>query len=157
MQTSSRMSLKLIRITRLKQFFAQRGVEDLSSRASLIGKKPNQASDLLTGKASFGEKVARSIEEHSELPLGWLDHLGDSTEEPNIKPTPAGALTPADLVVQLANIFAPLDKLTRAQIKPIFNQLVEAPEQAAELGQRLEATVALTQQAQTSSAIAHVK
>lgn len=83
---SGRMSLKLIRITRLKQFFTQRGIEELSLRAKAIGKKPNQASDLLTGKASFGEKVARSIEEHTGLPSGWLDHLGDANEKPNIEP-----------------------------------------------------------------------
>lgn len=77
---SRRMSLKLIRISRLKQFFTQRGVEELSARADAIGKKANQTSDLLTGKAPFGEKVARSIEENAGLPLGWLDSVGD---EPN--------------------------------------------------------------------------
>lgn len=71
------MSLKLIRISRLKQFFTSRGIKELSERAKVIDKKVNQTSDLLSGKASFGEKVARSIEENAGLPPGWLDTLGD--------------------------------------------------------------------------------
>lgn len=113
--TSGRMSLKLIRITRLKQFFAQRGVEDLSSRANLIGKRPNQTSDLLTGKASFGEKVARSIEEYSGLPSGWLDHLGNGAEKPNIEIAPMAKSVPIVSWVQagdwcgMADTFEPAD------------------------------------------------
>jgi SOS-response transcriptional repressor LexA len=77
MPASGHMSLKLIRISRLKQFFAKQGLEELADRSKAIGKKVNQTSDLVTGKASFGEKVARSIEENAGLPAGWLDSLGD--------------------------------------------------------------------------------
>lgn len=41
--------------------------------ARLIGKKPNQVTNLLGGHSSFGEKVARSIELAAGLPTGWLD------------------------------------------------------------------------------------
>lgn len=74
---SGRMSLKLIRITRLKQFAALRGLEGPVSIGEAIGKKANQTSDLLSGKASFGEKVAESIERFAGLPDKWLDSLGD--------------------------------------------------------------------------------
>lgn len=77
MPASRHMSLKLIRISRLKQFFTQQGLDELADRAKAIGKKVNQTSDLVTGKASFGEKVARSIEENAGLPNGWLDTLDD--------------------------------------------------------------------------------
>lgn len=40
-----------------------------------IGKSASQASDLLSGKASFGEKVARSIEAFAGLDVNWLDNL----------------------------------------------------------------------------------
>lgn len=72
---SGRMSLKLIRIERLKQLAALRGIEGTTDLGLLIGKKANQTSDLLSGKASFGEKVARSIEESAQLPRNWLDTL----------------------------------------------------------------------------------
>ena len=45
----------------------------------------------------------------------------------------------------LGQVIAASDKLTRAQIKPILDQLLESPEQAKQLGQRLQATVALNQ------------
>ena len=77
MPPSGRMSLKLIRISRLKQFFTHRGVEELAEKAKTIGKQVNQTSDLLNGRVSFGEKVARSIEESAGLPPGWLDSVGD--------------------------------------------------------------------------------
>lgn len=77
MPASGHMSLKLIRISRLKLFFTSQGIEELTEKAKAIGKKVNQTSDLLTGTASFGEKVARSIEENAGLPTGWLDSVGD--------------------------------------------------------------------------------
>lgn len=75
MAPSGRMSLKLIRITRLKQFAAMRRLEGPVALGNAIGKKTNQTSDLLSGKAPFGEKVARSIEERAGLPINWLDNL----------------------------------------------------------------------------------
>jgi phage repressor protein C with HTH and peptisase S24 domain len=71
------MSLKLIRIHRLKRFQSERNVEGPVELGKLIGRKPNQTSDLLSGRAAFGEKVARSIEEFAALPPGWLDQADD--------------------------------------------------------------------------------
>lgn len=80
MPTSGRMSQKLIRITRLKQFVSMRGLEGPAAIGVAIGKRPNQVSDLLSGKASFGEKVARSIEVAANLPLNWLDAIADGAQ-----------------------------------------------------------------------------
>lgn len=78
------MSLKLVRIERLKQLQRARNAT-MVELAQLIGRKANQTSDLLNGRASFGEKIARSIEEHAHLPSGWLDEADDSNPVP---PTP---------------------------------------------------------------------
>jgi hypothetical protein len=68
------VDLKEIRRERLKQFARKHGVlEDPSGLGKLIGKEPNQVYNLLSGKASFGEKVARSIEENAGLQRRWLD------------------------------------------------------------------------------------
>ncbi|MGJ7611117.1 MULTISPECIES: S24 family peptidase [unclassified Variovorax] len=67
------MTLKLIRIDRLKRFAKERGIDGPVQLGAAIGRKTNQTSDLLSGRASFGEKVARSIEEAAGLPSGWLD------------------------------------------------------------------------------------
>lgn len=68
------MDLKAVRQERLKEFARSRGVlDDPSGLAEAIGKKPNQVYNLLHGSSSFGEKVARSIEEHAGLPRYWLD------------------------------------------------------------------------------------
>lgn len=73
------MSLKLIRIHRLKRFIVLRDLDGPVQLGKAIGKSASQASDLLTGKASFGEKVARSIEEFAQLPTNWLDTLEDAS------------------------------------------------------------------------------
>jgi SOS-response transcriptional repressor LexA len=83
---SPAMSLKLIRISRLKEFARLRGLEGPTAIGESIGKKPQQTANLLSGVASFGEKVARSIEERAGLPDGWLDKVED---EPNTAPGPA--------------------------------------------------------------------
>lgn len=71
------MSLKLIRITRLKEFASARKLVGPVAIGVAIGKKANQVSDLLSGSASFGEKVARSIEAYAGLPDKWLDDDSD--------------------------------------------------------------------------------
>lgn len=71
------MTLKLVRIARLKKFAKDRQIEGPVQLGQAIGRKTNQASDLLAGRASFGEKVARSIEEFAQLPPGWLDEDED--------------------------------------------------------------------------------
>lgn len=77
MQASGSMSLKLIRIQRLKEFAAARGLDGPVAIGTAIGRKYNQVSDLLNGRGSFGEKLARSIEESAGLSQGWLDTLED--------------------------------------------------------------------------------
>lgn len=79
---SGPMPLKLVRIARLKQLAKLRSIEGPVELGLLINKKPNQVSDLLNGRASFGEKVARSIEEAAGLPTGWLDAVDNGTEIP---------------------------------------------------------------------------
>lgn len=58
---------------RLRQLQAERGLRGPVELGRLIGRKTNQTSDLLLGRAAFGERVARSIEECAGLPPGWLD------------------------------------------------------------------------------------
>jgi hypothetical protein len=83
---SGDMPLKLIRISRLKQLARLRRVRGPVELGKLINRKSNQVSDLLNGRASFGEKVARSIEEAAGLPYGWLDRLDDNGVVIDIKP-----------------------------------------------------------------------
>lgn len=71
------VSLKLVRIQRLKQFQAERKASGPVELGKLVGRKANQVSDLLNGRAPFGEKIARSIEEAADLPPGWLDQASD--------------------------------------------------------------------------------
>jgi hypothetical protein len=75
---SGSMSLEPTRIARLKHLMALRHLTGPTDLGAAIGKKTNQASDLLSGRASFGEKVARSIEAAAELPAGWLDVESDA-------------------------------------------------------------------------------
>ena len=70
------MTLKLIRINRLKQLQVERGAQGPVELGKLIGRRANQTSDLLHGRKAFGEKIARSIEESAGLPQGWLDDPG---------------------------------------------------------------------------------
>jgi hypothetical protein len=76
------VDLKQNRIERLKQFAKSRAVlESPSALGKLIGKEANQVTNLLGGHSSFGEKVARSIEETAGLPRGWLDSSEATTPE----------------------------------------------------------------------------
>ena len=74
------MSLKLIRIQRLKEFAAARGLDGPVALGNAIGRKANQVSDLLNSRGSFGEKLARSIEDFAGLPTGWLDTIDEQND-----------------------------------------------------------------------------
>lgn len=94
------MSMKLVRIANLKALAEKRGVTGPVELGALIGRKPNQTHDLLNGRASFGEKVARSIEEAAKLPSGWLDKDPDGYN--HVSEQPAPYLPPAandDLII----------------------------------------------------------
>lgn len=84
-------TLKDIRIARLKQFQADKRAFALADLGQLIGRKVNQVSDLINGRASFGEKVARSIEEAAGLPLGWLDDPENELQVLDLEATPRGS------------------------------------------------------------------
>jgi len=81
----SGMSDKLVRIHMLRQFAHHRGLTGPTEIGKAIGKPANQTADLLAGRANFGEKVARSIEENAGLPNKWLDSID---MEQNVRPGP---------------------------------------------------------------------
>lgn len=85
MRPLGRMSYKNIRIQRLKEFAASRGLKGSTAIGAAIGKRPSFTSELLNGKTTFGEKIARDIEAQVGLPEGWLDRLSD---EQNTQPGP---------------------------------------------------------------------
>lgn len=64
-----------IRRANLKHLVEEHG---LASVAARVRKPARQLSDMIAGRKSFGEKVARAIEKEwdSSLPSGWLDQEG---------------------------------------------------------------------------------
>jgi hypothetical protein len=79
------VDLKPVRMERLRLYAQRHGLEDNpSALGKAIGKRPNQVYNLLHGTASFGEKVARSIEEAAGLPKGWLDGEGADALSPEV-------------------------------------------------------------------------
>jgi hypothetical protein len=90
------VDLRDVRIKRLELFAQRHGAEDNPSKLGLlIGKKPNQVYNLLHRHASFGEKVARSIEEAAGLPRYWLD-TEETASETGLSPEAMGVATAID-------------------------------------------------------------
>ena len=70
-------------------------LDGLSSFAKRVGKPDSQINDMLAGRKSFGEKVARDIEVKYDpsRPTGWLDSLStiasaDGGFDENVSPGP---------------------------------------------------------------------
>ena len=72
-KSTKALTPKLTRLARLKQFQAERGLQGPAELGRAIGRRTNQTSDLLHGRAPFGERIARAIELFAGLPVGWLD------------------------------------------------------------------------------------
>ena len=65
----------LLRLERFVAVCRERGI-DLDSPSALhaaFGRRPSFWSDLLAGRKSFGEKLARALETQMNLPRGYLD------------------------------------------------------------------------------------
>lgn len=69
----------MIRTDNLKLVAAQRKLNP-ASLARLLDCSDVYAGKLLSGKSTFGEKAARSIEDKLKLPRGWLDEVHDEVD-----------------------------------------------------------------------------
>lgn len=125
------MPLKHIRIERLRQLQAERKIPGPVEFGKLIGRKANQVSDLLSGRASFGEKVARSIEAAARLPDGWLDQ---TTNDEGASKVERAAFEPQ----QPATIGDASDKLTTADLELLENFNALPDEDQIELRAEIE-------------------
>jgi len=98
------------------------------------------------GQTSIGTDKLLAIAEAFDLELWKLlqPDLTPQTQSTALAP-PSTPPNLANTLIQLGKVIAESDELTRAQIKPILDQLLKTPEQAAELGARLQATIAIQQ------------
>lgn len=72
------MDIKDIRRSRLKQWFSNRSIPE---------KEKSYLSQLMGGKASFGEKAARRLEQTYEMGMGYLDTSSDDAPRSLTKET----------------------------------------------------------------------
>jgi SOS-response transcriptional repressor LexA len=75
------MDIQAIRRENLTRMFHRLSPDDVTGFSKIIGKSQSATSDLLLGRKSFGEKMARSIEKNAGWPLMSLDAF----EEPNVQ------------------------------------------------------------------------
>ena len=137
---------------KLETFCRERGLKVVAEVSGLNWQYIDQAikktllpakKDGTRGYRKMSDEAFEKIEDAFKLGRGWFDEM--LIQAPSTTATPPSASpTLADTLTQLGQVIAASDKLTRAQIKPILDQLLEHPEQAAELGHRLEATLELT-------------
>jgi phage repressor protein C with HTH and peptisase S24 domain len=74
------MDVQLNRRERLRQFIDDRYAGNVSRFAAFVGKHQSQIADMLIGRKSFGERIARSLEESLGIPAGYLDRASDTDE-----------------------------------------------------------------------------
>lgn len=107
------------------------GVDNNFKAAKLLGVSPQWLASEEGPKYPDGEMV------------GVLHEQGDALHARAIATNQSSELSVSDHLQAIGAVIASSDELTRAQIKPILEQLLRAPDQAEELGQRLQATIAL--------------
>lgn len=77
------MDMPSIRRANLTKLFHKLSPDDVTGFGKIIGKSQSATSDLLLGRKSFGEKIARSIEKNANLAPMSLDIAS------NVEPAPA--------------------------------------------------------------------
>ena len=76
------MDMPTLRRKNLKKLFERLSPNDVTGFGRMIGKSQSATSDLLLGRKSFGEKMARSIEKNAGWAIMSLD------QEANVEPGP---------------------------------------------------------------------
>jgi hypothetical protein len=122
----------LIRLSNLKAL--NLAPKDLADR---VGNRVSYWSDLLRGKKSFGEKLARKIEEQLGIPRMSLDTA--DPDEPIPTPQPDGTRPEADQLADalqvLTRALRKADKNTRIALEPLLASMAKEPEDAGQKSQ----------------------
>lgn len=97
------VEIKELRRSRLRQWIVDQFAGNASEFARFVKRTQPQIQDMLDGRKSFGEKVARSIEKAARMPPGHLDdvRIANEVREPaalyhGVMLTRAGALLGAE-------------------------------------------------------------
>lgn len=97
------MDIQAVRRQRLREWIKDNHKSVVLQFAQTVGKPQSQMADMLDGRKSFGEKVARQLEKLARMPPLWLDMdpTGGGVREPTaayhgIQLTRAGALLAAE-------------------------------------------------------------
>ena len=72
------MDVQTNRRERLRQFIEEQHAGNVSRFAASVGKSQPQIADMLNGRKSFGERVARSLEESLGISAGYFDRASDT-------------------------------------------------------------------------------
>lgn len=118
-------ALQDIRRKALNRIISSEYEKNVSAFARTAKKSQAQIADMLAGRKSFGEKVARNIERNASLIPGILDRDPD---DPNRRPEHAmifGAPITAE-AAQLGREWAKLDEPVRSQVALLIETLVAA-------------------------------
>lgn len=104
----------LIRLENLKSLQI-----DLRTLCAKVGGRDTYWRDLLKGNKSFGERIARKIEERFELPRGWLD---ETHEDRKADPISYEAM-------RMARRYDSLTPLERARLRRLMDAAVDDPDE----------------------------
>jgi hypothetical protein len=115
----------LIRLANLKAL--NLAPKELSAR---VGGRVSYWADLLRGKKSFGEKVARKIEEQLGIPRMSLDTADEEEPIPTPKPAQPDADQLADALEVLTKALTKADKNTRIAVEPLLASMANEPSEA---------------------------
>lgn len=113
------MDIQDTRRERLRLAIKELAGQNMTGLASRAGKSPSQISDMLSGRKSFGEKVARDLEYRLGLPVGWLDASPDGAQQ---GPSAHQPMTTDELAERLAAML----KAVPAGLRPAAAKLLES-------------------------------
>lgn len=112
---SLREQVRLTRIENFKNLAATFG--SISDLARAIGRRQSQVSDMIKGRKSFGDAIARDIEKKLGLNEMALDHPGAEYREVNIRRSTTYRRIPVIHLEDLCDLAAALVKPNREELE----------------------------------------
>jgi transcriptional regulator with XRE-family HTH domain len=118
--------------------------------ATLTGKTASYYRQLLAGKKSFGEKIARDLEKAMALPHGWLDQPREVEELPNVMAEPIKMRGAHDLgqraLTTAQNELSYENEIDHNQLSPLAKTLGRALDSISDDEKKIDAFLAALRQ-----------
>jgi len=123
--------IQQVRRNRLRQWIDDKFDGVASRFAASVGKSQPQIQDMLSGRKSFGERIARDLERRGQMGKGWLDAESGPVVADRAAATHSWSISPSAEEAEVGREWGKLEEPQRSCVREQILCLVAAQKRDA--------------------------